>query len=103
MSIGIIQGDARVELPKLPADFFDCICTSPPYYGLRDYGCDGQIGLEPTLDEYLETMVSVCRELRRVLKPSGDGSPYTVATGSKAASGVIYALPAKARYDAGTP
>jgi DNA modification methylase len=71
VSVRVIQGDVRLELPKLPSNHFDCIVTSPPYYGLRDYGCDGQIGLEPTLDEWLETMVSVCRELKRVLKPSG--------------------------------
>lgn len=71
MSVRSIQGDVREELPKLPVDFFDCIVTSPPYFGLRDYGCEGQIGLEPTLDAYLETIVGVCRELRRVLKPSG--------------------------------
>ena len=66
-----LQGDCRDILPTLPADSFDCVVTSPPYWGLRDYGVDGQIGLEPTLDAYLETMVGVCRELRRVLKPTG--------------------------------
>lgn len=137
MTVTIKQGDVREILPTLAADSFDCICTSPPYYGLRDYGTavweggdpecehksnrtgslerkeedrkrgekfgyasssnfsnygerwtdssvyrnicgkcgarriDAQIGLEPTLDEYLETIVAVCRELRRVLKPSG--------------------------------
>ena len=71
MTVRIIQGDIRDELPKMEADYFDCIVTSPPYFGLRDYGCDGQIGLEATLDEYIETMVAVCRDLRRVLKPSG--------------------------------
>ena len=60
-------------LPTLPADSFDCVVTSPPYFGLRDYGVEGQIGLEPTLAAYLKTMVGVCRELRRVLKPSGTG------------------------------
>ena len=71
MTVRIIQGDVREQLPKLSADSFDCIVTSPPYFGLRDYGCEGQIGLEPTLDAYLETMVAVCRDLRRVLKQSG--------------------------------
>jgi DNA modification methylase len=71
MSVRIIKGDVREKLAKLPADYFDCIVTSPPYYQLRNYNCEGQIGLEPTLDAYLETMVAVCRELRRVLKPSG--------------------------------
>lgn len=129
MTIRILQGDVRERLAELPLDSFDCIVTSPPYWGLRDYGTakweggsgecdhveprnlgasrlrndgrehvgpyhgekavvtgmpfrgacskcgasriDNQIGLEPTLTEYLDTMVAVCRELRRVLKPSG--------------------------------
>jgi DNA modification methylase len=69
--IRIIEGDVRESLAELPSDCFDCIVMSPPYWGLRDYGVAGQIGLEPTLAEYLNTMVDVCRELRRVLKPSG--------------------------------
>lgn len=71
MSITILQGDVREVLPSLPSDHFDCCVTSPPYWGLRDYGVSGQIGLELTLAEYLETMVGVCREIRRVLKPEG--------------------------------
>ena len=71
MTVSILIGDCRVILPTLAADSFDCVVTSPPYWGLRDYGVSGQIGLEPTMAAYLETMVSVCRELRRVLKPGG--------------------------------
>jgi len=77
MSVRIIQGDVRDILLTLPSNYFDCICTSPPYFGLRSYLPDShhdkhlEIGLEPTLNAYLETMVGVCRELRRVLKPSG--------------------------------
>jgi DNA modification methylase len=129
LSIRILQGDVRERLAELPPNSFDCIVTSPPYWGLRDYGTakweggsgdcdhlepknlgasrlrndgrehvdpydgekalsigrpylrecrkcgasriDNQIGLEPTLTEYLDTMVAVCREMRRVLKPSG--------------------------------
>lgn len=71
MSVRIITGDCRDVLPTLDTDSFDCVVTSPPYFGLRDYGVAGQIGLEPTLAEYLETMVDVFRELRRVLKPTG--------------------------------
>jgi DNA modification methylase len=69
--IRILEGDVREHLAELPDDTFDCVVTSPPYYALRDYGVAGQIGLEPTLTEYLDTMVDVCRELRRALKPSG--------------------------------
>ena len=71
MAVRIITGDCRSVLPTLAPDSFDCVVTSPPYFGLRDYGVDGQIGLEPTLAAYLEMMVGVCRELRRVLKPGG--------------------------------
>jgi DNA modification methylase len=71
MSVRIIHGDCREVLPTLPADSFDCVVTSPPYFGLRDYGVEGQIGREPTLALYLETTVCVFREVRRVLKPDG--------------------------------
>jgi DNA modification methylase len=69
--VEIWQGDALRCLELLPSDTFDCVVTSPPYWGLRDYGVEGQIGLEPTMAAYLATMIGVCRELRRVLKPSG--------------------------------
>jgi DNA modification methylase len=67
----IYQGDVRAVLPELASDSVDCIVTSPPYWGLRDYGSDGQIGLERTPEEYVANLVAVFRELRRVLKPSG--------------------------------
>ncbi len=67
----IIQGDSLTKLRKLPSDSVHCVCTSPPFFGLRDYRCDGQIGLEPTLGEYLDKLVAVFAELRRVLHPSG--------------------------------
>lgn len=71
MTVTILRGDCRDVLPTLPSDSFDCIVTSPPYWGLRDYGVEGQIGLELTMQAYLDTMVGVCCKLRRVLKPEG--------------------------------
>lgn len=64
-------GDAIDELRKLPSDFVNCIVTSPPYWGLRDYGVEGQLGLEPTPDLYLAQMVTVFEECRRVLRRDG--------------------------------
>lgn len=71
MSVTILVGDVLARLADLPGDHFDCVVTSPPYWGLRDYGVDGQIGLEPTLGEHLDVMVRVFREVLRVLKRSG--------------------------------
>ena len=71
MSVRFLAGDCRDVLPTLGAESFDCVVTSPPYFGLRDYGVEGQIGLEPTLDGYVEALCGVFDELWRVLKPSG--------------------------------
>jgi len=71
MVIRVISGDCRAILPTLPDASVQCCVTSPPYYGLRDYGVDGQIGLEPTPDEYVAEMVAVFREVRRVLRDDG--------------------------------
>ena len=71
MSVRIIVGDALDQLRLLPADSVHCCVTSPPYYGLRDYGCAGQIGLEPSPDEYVTALVAVFREVRRVLRQDG--------------------------------
>lgn len=67
----IIQGDALTELKKLPSDSVDCCVTSPPYYQLRDYGVVGQIGLEETVEEYINKLVAIFREVKRVLRPDG--------------------------------
>lgn len=67
----IICGDCLVELRKMEAESIDCCITSPPYWGLRDYGVAGQLGLEKTPGEYTAKMVEVFREVKRVLKKEG--------------------------------
>lgn len=69
MSVKILVGDVFAKLAELPDESVHCVVTSPPYWGLRDYGVSGQIGLEPTLCEHLETMVKVFAEMRRVMRP----------------------------------
>lgn len=64
-------GDCIAMLAAMGADSVDCVVTSPPYWGLRDYGVDGQIGLEPTLGDHLDVMVRVFEAVKRVLKPTG--------------------------------
>lgn len=71
MSARIIEGDCLEVMQSLDAGSVQVCVTSPPYYGLRDYGVDGQIGLEPTPDEYVAKMVAVFREVRRVLRNDG--------------------------------
>jgi len=67
----IINGDALAELTKIPDGIFNMCVTSPPYWGLRDYGKDGQIGLEKTPEEYIEKLVAIFREVRRTLRDDG--------------------------------
>lgn len=67
----IYQGDALEVLRSLPSESVHCCITSPPYFGLRDYGIDGQIGLEETPDAYVQRLVEVFREVRRVLRDDG--------------------------------
>jgi DNA modification methylase len=71
MSYKILIGDVRNELQNLEEQSVQIVVTSPPYWGLRDYGNDGQIGLEQTPDEYVAEMVNVFREVWRVLKDDG--------------------------------
>lgn len=67
----IFEGDALTVLQRLPDQQAQCIVTSPPYWGLRDYNIDDQIGLEPTLPQFINSLVSVFREARRVLRDDG--------------------------------
>lgn len=79
-------GDCLESLRDLPDQSVHCCVTSPPYFGLRDYGADGQIGLEPTPDEFVQALVAVFREVRRVLRDDGTlwvnlGDSYARAPG----------------------
>jgi DNA modification methylase len=81
---GIHVGDAEATLAAMPSDSVHMCMTSPPYFGLRDYGEDGQIGLEDSLDEYIAELVAVFEEIRRVLRPDGSawlnlGDSYATA------------------------
>lgn len=66
----ILTGDALTILRELPTATVDCVTTSPPYFQLRDYGVNGQLGLEPTVHSWVANLRQVCTELVRVLKPS---------------------------------
>lgn len=67
----ILVGDAAEVLGTLPDNVAQCAVTSPPYWGMRDYGVAGQIGLEPSLPEYVAHLAAVFRQVRRVLRDDG--------------------------------
>jgi DNA modification methylase len=71
VTIEILQGDVREVLATLPDDSFDCIVTSPPYWGQRDYGFPEQIGRERSASDHVSVIVAIFRDLRRILKPTG--------------------------------
>ncbi len=80
--VQIIHGDVRQKLALLPNDTFHCCVTSPPYWGMRDYGYEGQIGAETEINDYIAPLVKVFREIRRVLRSDGTlwlniGNTYT--------------------------
>ena len=80
--IELYHGDCLQVLKELPAESVHCVVTSPPYWGLRDYGADGQLGLEETPADHVANMVEVFREVRRVLREDGTlwlnyGDSYT--------------------------
>jgi DNA modification methylase len=86
MTVRILEGDCRDLLRAMPDESVHCIVTSPPYFGLRDYGVDGQMGLEANPDEFIAGMVAVFRECRRVLRDDGTlwlnvGDSYAGAPG----------------------
>lgn len=84
-------GDVLDELRKMPDESIQCVMTSPPYWGLRDYGVEGMIGLEPTLEGHLAKIVEVFGEVRRVLRDDGTlwmnyGDAYSSGPSSKAST-----------------
>ena len=98
MSIRILNGDCRDVLKALPDESVHCVVTSPPYWGLRDYGVAGQLGLEQTPDDFVACMVEVFREARRALRKDGTlwlnlGDSYQNAKGQ--AHGVDPKQPAR--------
>ncbi len=89
------RGDALAVLREMPSESVHCVVTSPPYWGLRCYGVDGQLGLEPTLGEHIAVMVEVFREVRRVLRRDGVvwlnyGDCYATVPNGRSAVGPIY-------------
>jgi len=85
-------GDVRDVLRELPDASVDCVATSPPFYALRDYGMDGQIGLEETPEQWVDELVGVFREARRVLSSTGTlwvecGDSYVAGHGGSSTEG----------------
>jgi DNA modification methylase len=70
-TLALLVGDARERLRDLPDGSVQCVITSPPYFGLRDYGVAGQIGLEGSLDAYIESLIDVFAQVHRVLRVDG--------------------------------
>lgn len=93
--ITLIEGDCKQMLRDLPAASVHCCITSPPYFGLRDYGVEGQLGLESTPEEYVQRLVEVFRDVRRVLRDDGTlwlnlGDSYnSAASGQNGQSGTL--------------
>jgi DNA modification methylase len=78
----VLHGDTRRLIKEIPDNTFQCAVTSPPYWGVRDYGVENQIGAEPDLNDYIKHLVEIFSEVRRVLRPDGTfwlniGNTYT--------------------------
>lgn len=94
MTVTIITGDCRDVLRTLPDESVHCVVTSPPYWGLRDYGVAGQLGLEETFSDYVDKIVSVFEAVRRVLRKDGTvwlnmGDCYATSAGTARSPGGI--------------
>src|SRR6185295_1017731 len=91
MTVRILQGDCRDVLKTLPDESVHCVVTSPPYWGLRDYGVAGQLGCERSAGEHIDTMTEVFRDVRRVLRADGTlwlnyGDCYATAPNGRSAA-----------------
>ena len=80
--VTITHGDVRNVIHDIPTESVQCVITSPPYWGVRDYNVEGQIGAEPEIDQYISDLVSIFSQIRRILKPDGTfwlniGNTYT--------------------------
>jgi DNA modification methylase len=94
VTVSIIKGDCREVLRTLEPESVHCVVTSPPYWGLRDYGVDGQLGMEPCLGDYVDIMVDVFREIRRVLRADGTlwlnlGDSYAAHVNGRPAADIV--------------
>lgn len=90
-------GDCKIILPALKAQSVQTVITSPPYFGLRDYGVEGQIGQEDSVEEYVKNLVAVFHEVKRVLKDDGTlwlnlGDSYAGSNKNRNAEGKSYAM-----------
>jgi site-specific DNA-methyltransferase (adenine-specific) len=89
----IYLGDSLTVLKSWPDEFVDCVITSPPYWALRDYGVAGQLGLEPTFQEYITKLCDIFNEIKRVLKKDGTcwvniGDTYGTGSGAGERNGL---------------
>ena len=91
----LLIGDCRNILPSLPEKLVQCVVTSPPYFRLRDYGVEGQIGLEDSVEDYVNSLVNVFHEVKRILKDDGTlwlnlGDSYAGSGKNRNAKGIDY-------------
>jgi DNA modification methylase len=106
VTVRILQGDCRDVLATMPAESVHCVVTSPPYWGLRDYGVAGAIGLEESFEDWLDEIVGVFREIRRILRSDGVawvqmGDSYVSGQGGRQSA--VGELPPTLRRDRPAP
>ena len=104
----IYEGDALSVLQTLPSECVDMCVTSPPYWGLRNYGVEGQLGLEESFGEYLRRLCDIFDQVRRILKPTGTcwvnlGDTYSTVSGNQGKGGLYGPEPKYASADSAMP